>query len=203
MTSAGAMVPKHAVIDGFLPRELADGILAYAIQNRVGFVPTQMNKPGLAEPVTDPRRMFFFDGFGALEQAFREQIGARFDTLCESCGVAPFPVHAWDINIACQRDGAFINEHLDIGMVSGADEAYSKRMLSLVLYLHREPKGFSGGEFVLKPFAGGGEPARIAPQHNRLLAFPSIAKHVVEAVSVPGDAWEDARFSVNCWLMRA
>ena len=203
MTSAGAIVPKHAVVDGFLPPELADGILAYAIEHHEAFVPTQMNKPGLAEPVVDPRRMYLFDGFGALEQAFREVVSEQFAALCASCGLAPFEIAGWDINIACQREGAFINEHLDIGMTGAGETAFSKRMLSLVLYLHREPKGFSGGDFVLKPFAGAGEPARIGPQHNRLLAFPSMAKHVVETISVPGDGWEDARFSVNCWLMRA
>lgn len=75
------------------------------------------------------------------------------------------------------------------------------RVLSLVYYLHREPKVFGGGNLVMHALMGE-EQRVITPRHDRLVAFPSIAQHQVEPISLPGDNFADARFPLVCWLGR-
>ena len=74
-------------------------------------------------------------------------------------------------------------------------------MVSAVYYFHRQPRGFSGGQLAIYPIDAG-DAATIEPMHDRLVVFPSFAPHEVLPVTVPGNAFADARFSINCWLRR-
>ena len=82
------------------------------------------------------------------------------------------------------------------------------RLLSAVLYFHREPKGFSGGELRLfrlnvRPDT---KPVEVAdhldlmPVRNSLVAFPSWVTHEVRPISCPSNRFEDFRFALNCWF---
>jgi Rps23 Pro-64 3,4-dihydroxylase Tpa1-like proline 4-hydroxylase len=73
------------------------------------------------------------------------------------------------------------------------------RTVSGVYYFYRQPKAFDGGELRLYAF---GEEAfvDIEPSENAFVAFPSFAAHEVLPVTCPSGAFEDSRFSVNCWL---
>jgi Rps23 Pro-64 3,4-dihydroxylase Tpa1-like proline 4-hydroxylase len=47
---------------------------------------------------------------------------------------------------------------------------------------------------------GGGGARDILPDHNLLVAFPSIAPHSVDMVSCPRGAFADRRFAINIWI---
>jgi SM-20-related protein len=71
--------------------------------------------------------------------------------------------------------------------------------MTMVYYLHRQPRIFTGGR--LRLFDLGGEQSIwIEPMHDSLLVFPSSARHEVETISCPGGAFADSRFAVNIWL---
>lgn len=200
---SGKVLPKYAVLDGFLTDQLADGLLAHAIAGRANFTAAQVREHDGGERVTSHRRAKHWSDLGRFRVPFMEAVTSGFEELCSATGIAPFSIAGWDIELAAHRDGGIFHEHIDTMTAQNRNVPAGDRMISLVYYLHNRPARFSGGSLALMPYAGGGDPAKIAPLHNRLVAFPSIARHAVEPVSVPGDAWEDARFSVNCWLLRA
>ena len=74
----------------------------------------------------------------------------------------------------------------------------TRRLVTLVYYMNREPEQFAGGGLRLyeknKEF-------RVEPRHNRAVIFPSFVFHEVENVQLPEDApWDSGRFSLNLWM---
>jgi SM-20-related protein len=199
----GRAIPGHVVIDGFLPDELAQALLDHALQNETLFLPAQVKTEGSYRVSADDRQAFSTDELGPQRPRFTAAIEAHFEHLCRETGLARFPVAAWDVEMAAHRDGGYFHEHIDTMTAENRPAQLGDRIISLVYYLHRPGARFTGGELVLRPFVGNDGEARIAPRHNRLVAFPSFARHEVEPIKVPGDAWQDARFSINCWLLRA
>jgi Rps23 Pro-64 3,4-dihydroxylase Tpa1-like proline 4-hydroxylase len=81
-------------------------------------------------------------------------------------------------------------------------------VISAVDYFFREPKGFTGGALRLYRFGADpsdcGERDCVAfePVQNRVVIFPSWARHGVERVSCPSAEFADFRFALNCWFCR-
>ena len=195
-------VPPHAIIDDFLDQDTASRLLDHALRNRELFEPATTTKDGEASQYREDRKADSLPDLGSSSEDFSAAVEARFDELCQAIGMEPFALAGMDIELAVHRDGGFFLPHIDT--MTEADRAFMEgdRLISLVYYMHLPGARFSGGHLSLLPFVGDAEPKRIAPRHNRLVAFPSFARHEVERISVPGDAWEDARFSINCWLLR-
>lgn len=110
-----------------------------------------------------------------------------------------FTASSVEIQLAAHGDGAHFQRHVDTFTVE--NKRLNPRVLTLVLYLHRQPRGFSGGALRMHALD---RPAvhDIAPDHNRLAAFPSIAQHSVEPIVCPSHAFADRRFAVNMWIRR-
>lgn len=194
-------LPRHAVIDDALPNDLADGLLAFALANEANFEPAQVystrfeNVRDLSFRVSEKCRI----GLGEHERALREALLGRFEALCGSTGVRPFPVEHMELELVAHRDKGFYRTHIDTATGDPALARGSRRALSAVCYLGRQPPTFTGGEIRIRGFDGS-EGMLVEPRHNRLIAFPSIAPHEVLPTQVPSDAFGDARFSVNCWF---
>lgn len=199
----GRAVPKHAVIDGFLPDELAQALLDHALAGEALFEPATVRQDGAYRVASADRQALATPELGPDGAHFTAAVEAHFEHLCREVGLAPFPIAAWDVEMAAHRDGGFFHEHIDTMTAENRPQGLGDRIISIVYYLHRPDTRFTGGELVLRPFFGNDGEARITPRHNRLVAFPSFARHAVEPIEVPGDAWQDARFSINCWLLRA
>lgn len=197
------LIPQHAIIDNFLPEESAQALLEHALGNEPLFEPAKVVDTGKHEVMDHHRQAMVTDDLGEARCAFTAAVEAHFEHLCKAVGIEPFPISAWDVEMATHRDGGFFNEHIDTKTAANRDQHFGDRMISMVYYLHRPDASFTGGDLLLKPYLGDAEAVRISPQHNRLVAFPSIARHQVETIHVPGNAWEDARFSINCWLLRS
>ncbi|WP_284125979.1 2OG-Fe(II) oxygenase [Parerythrobacter aestuarii] len=200
---SGSLIPKFAMIDNFLPTESAQALLDHALENAGLFEPAKVVDTGSHEVKAHHRQALATADLGDARSQFTAAVEAHFEYLCKAVGIAPFPIAAWDVEMAAHRDGGFFNEHIDTKTAANRDQHIGDRMISMVYYLHRPEVAFTGGDLLLKPYLGNAEAVRITPEHNRLVAFPSIARHQVETVHVPGDAWQDARFSINCWLLRS
>ena len=109
----------------------------------------------------------------------------------EALKVSPFYAYLKIINwqgylLNYYTDGDFYKEHQDNFLISG------------ILFLHKEPKRFSGGNLRLKV---GNKTITVEPKNNRLVLFPSIIPHSVDTVSMEDGAEENSgRYSVAQFL---
>ena len=114
-----------------------------------------------------------------------------------------------ELQVAVHRSGGFTRVHRDTYHQRDRDNHNAGRLLSLAYYFHCEPKGFAGGDLLLYDtcVATGDYRAvafsRIEPIGNSLVFFPSAYYHEVLPVHSDGDAFENARFTINGWLHRA
>ena len=201
MYSATTKLPPHVVIDGFLQPDLHGRLLDGVLGGESRFEPTQV-RAGAAGDVADTQiRQSWHarDGLGPLKDEFREALIVPLDAIREQLRIPPFKVARFELELAVHRDGGFYRPHIDIH--TGDGRADTDRMLTMVYYFHRQPAGFTGGEIALYPLSRDG-PKLIEPLDNRLVAFPAFALHEVRPIACPGDAWANARFSVNCWFNR-
>ncbi len=126
-------------------------------------------------------------------------------------GTRPFALEALELELAAHGDGAHFAAHRDIPVgqgrqpLGGDGSGKLDRIVSAVLYVHNEPKGFSGGALRLHRFGSNGAPGDyldLEPEGNSLLVFPAWAAHEVLTVNCPSRAFEDYRYAVNCWFCR-
>jgi Rps23 Pro-64 3,4-dihydroxylase Tpa1-like proline 4-hydroxylase len=89
-------------------------------------------------------------------------------------------------------DGAFYEKHKDIRW-----DKITYRLVTIVYYLCKEPKQFTGGSLILWE---GSNTLSIEPRFNRAVLFPCFVLHEVEKVTMKSEVWEDARFSLNFWI---
>ncbi|HET9630413.1 MAG TPA: 2OG-Fe(II) oxygenase, partial [Novosphingobium sp.] len=182
--------------------DLHGALLDWAVTGQGRFVASQVQgADGLVHNAGVRQSWRCDEGLGRLKAEFRASIDAAFDQLREQLGIPPFAVFRTELELAAHRDGSFYKPHVDTHFGVGRASTEGDRMLTLVYYFHRQPRGFSGGEIALYPY---NREARtlIEPFDNRLVAFPAHTLHEVCPVMVPGDAWEDARFAINCWFNR-
>lgn len=119
-----------------------------------------------------------------------------------------------ELELAAHGDGAHFRRHVDLPLGRGRRPLGAKRgedrVISAVLYFHKEPKRFSGG--VLRLFRFGADhgdaaedPANyveVEPLQNSLVVFPSWVAHEVRTVRCPNNQFEHFRFALNCWYCR-
>jgi SM-20-related protein len=193
---------KHLILDEFLSEAERDSLLEFALGNESGFVPSKLKggEDGRYDPASR-NSLICETPLGLLKDRFTAAILGRLEELFAGTGTSPFPVARFEIELAAHRDGCFFTTHQDTFTGAYQDGLRSDRLISIVYYFHARPRGFSGGELAIYPFDRG-DPDLIEPADNRLVAFPSIAHHEVRPILCRGGAFEEARFSINCWLRR-
>ncbi|MFV3130379.1 2OG-Fe(II) oxygenase [Niveispirillum sp. KHB5.9] len=192
------MLPHHTQTD-WLPAAMADDLLEYAIANEGRFRSGSILYNG--EVVVDEaiRQVSVLDHLGPFQDRVAAAALAAKPMLETLFGLPPFKASQVEIEMAAHGDGAHFQQHIDTFVV--VHNRPNPRVLTLVLYLHRRPRVFTGG--ALRFHALGGTASRdIAPDHNRLAAFPSIAPHSVQLLTCPSNAFADRRFAVNMWIHR-
>ena len=198
-SSSRLIRPRFRVIDEFLgPQEHRELLaLALASENRFRAGKTVSNDP-------EYRQNLVVMDFGATvhAQLIQSRLMVWFPILVKTFGMSVFPLARIESQLTAAGERQFYKVHSD----NGENLA---RALSCVYYLHREPRGFSGGE--LRLYDGieengkrraAGTFTTVEPRHNRMVVFPSGEFHEVMPVRCPSGDFADYRFAVTTWLYR-
>lgn len=191
------MPPVHIRRD-FLDAQAHERLLGLALESEARFAQSAV-LDGHQPTIRASRTL------GATSQPWHERIldrvRALLPELFAALGTKPFTPR-FELQLAAHNDGDYYKPHIDTR--TGGSERHV-RALSAVYYFYREPKAFSGGALRIHRLgtdgSGEGDFLEIEPEENSLVVFPSWAKHEVRPVRCPSGAFEDSRFSVNCWLM--
>ena len=198
------LAARYLVIDDFLGSDSAGRLLGQIVASAERFTPTQVRHGGDGEIDPAYRSSLRLPGrVGVDLDGFKAAIVARFAEFCSATGTPPFEIYHAECSVVAHGDGDFYRTHVDTRTSDPATRGRHVRLLSCVYYLGREPPAFSGGELVLLQLGSAERAAAIAPQHDRLAVFPSFIPHEVRPIACPSRAFQDSRFSINCWLHRA
>ena len=193
---AGRFLPSLVRAD-WLDAGLADALLAYAVACEARFEPAGVlhdGAPRVDKRLRDALKLTDLGRFAAPLKACA--LSAKPD-LADAFGVPSFAVTEVETELAAHGDGAHFGRHIDTFVV--VNRAATPRILTLVLYLNRRPRAYGGGAIRLHAL-GSAAVKDIVPEHNLLVAFPSIAPHSVERITCPTSDFADRRFAVNIWL---
>ncbi len=189
----------HRVLHDFLAAEMADALIEYAVAHRADFVPSPALYGGRHTIDRRIRNALSLADLGPFAQPLTARIIELRPGIEEALGIPPYDSFRLELDLTASGDGAYFVRHVDTAL--GKDRPAETRMTTMVLYLHRRPRGFSGG--ALRMFALGGPGfLDIAPEHNSLVVFPAFTPHAVEPVSCPSGEFGDFRFAVTVSLLR-
>jgi SM-20-related protein len=132
-----------------------------------------------------------------LEPAIRKCV----DEAIPALGLVNVEEYVLETELAWHGDGSFFRRHDD---TVSRDGAGPQRVLTMVYYVHRRPKRFSGGQLRIYGLAARSEEclAEIEPLSDRAVFFPSWFPHEVRPIRCDSDDFSDGRFAVNCWVRR-
>lgn len=122
--------------------------------------------------------------------------------------VAPFPackfrfLDTWETQVGRYGDDRqYYSWHKD-RMIRHGDQ----RIVTLIYYVHKTPKKFSGGKLWLSnglisqgQLISNGEIIKIEPLNDRLVIMDSRTPHCVQPTS-SSSPFEDGRFAANVWI---
>lgn len=194
---AGRFLP-HRIFPDWLGETQAARLLAYSLAAEARFTPTRLDDHGTGRLDTVVRQSLVLKDLGTFAGPLSRKALALQDGLETEFDMPHTPANSTQIEMVAHGDGAFYRPHTDT--YSGDEYTPGgRRRLTMVYYLHRRPRHFTGGRLRLFD-RGGGQSIEIEPTHDSLLVFPSSARHEVETISCPGGAFADGRFAVNIWL---
>ena len=195
----------YALVEQFLPQTRHREVLDFALARRAEFERAMVggdDKEWKIEPAARIAQAAY--DIAPLRQWFMPLVEARLPETLRRLAIAPFEMGELELQLTAYNDGEYYRTHAD------RDEAgLVRRQLTFVYYFNRTPKAFDGGDLLLydgdaaaglfseKHFA------RVTPDDNRLILFPSSAQHEVSMVRCPSRAYENSRFTLNGWINRA
>jgi SM-20-related protein len=194
---AGRFLP-HRVLPCWLGEAEAARLLAYALATESRFAPTKLADHGTGRLDSVVRQSAVLKDLGAFAAPLLKKALALQAALETAFDMAHTPPNSTQMEMVAHGDGAFYRPHTD----TFTGDEYTpggRRRMTMVYYLHRQPRRFTGGRLRMFDLAGA-ETIEVEPVHDSLLVFPSAARHEVETVSCPGGTFADGRFSVNIWL---
>ena len=190
--------PPHRILSGWLGAAGSARLLAYALASEARFTPTRLAHEGTGRLETLTRQSSVLKDLGAFAGPLRRKALALQTELEIAFGMPHTAPNSTQTEVVAHGDGAFYRPHTD----TFTGDQYTpggRRRLTMVYYFHRQPRCFTGGRLRIFDL-GGDQTIDVEPVHDRLLVFPSTARHEVERVSCPEGAFGDGRFAVNIWL---
>ena len=180
---------RALLIKDFHPR--IDDVLNMATNNPQFFRPLFALEDGIF-PSLDKKR-YGADSFSNkalkdLMQPVFDQLVARKTEVAAHFMIKKLYLRSPCVFMTRMGDGDFLARHSDVMKIAGPNYE-----LNFLLYLHAEPKGFSGGELELY---WDNSTEVIAPLHNMLVIFPGPLEHAVRVVTCPSNEFSDSRFAV-------
>ncbi len=196
MLDADTMFLPRLSFPGWLGEEMAAALLAYALANEARFAPSR-----IVDATLDPsiRASLLLDDLGPFRSGLEARVLETLPDLNAGLGRRDGEPKAITLELVAHGDGAHFLSHIDTMTGPRALQHKGRRRLSLVCYLHRRPKGFTGGCLRFYSLSGKGW-QDVVPEHDMMIAFPSWTLHSVERVAVESRAFADSRFAVNIWV---
>jgi Rps23 Pro-64 3,4-dihydroxylase Tpa1-like proline 4-hydroxylase len=99
-------------------------------------------------------------------------------------------------------DGSFFKMHSD---TLYRDRFAHQRVMTMVYYFHKEPKGFTGGQLCIYGLGADADSTpqqQIEPQFDRAVFFPAWYPHEVLPIRCNSPAFADGRFAITCWVRK-
>ena len=190
------------IVDDFVGRAAAEQFLQYAIANESGFRPSKVVLRHL-DIIDGSRRVSKVNSdidpvMPWIESAIRKAV----DEAIPKLGLVNVDSYLLEPELAWCGDGGFFKIHAD---TLNRDRSANQRVLTMVYYFHKEPKGFTGGQlrlYGLGADANCGAQHEIEPRFDRAVLFPSWYPHEVLPVHCSSDAFADGRFAITCWVRK-
>lgn len=196
----------HRECPDFLGASLSAALLDHAICNEARFETAGLGRGNEIDArVRVSRRLV---DLGELRAAVEERVLRATPALVGALRLSAFEASGVELELAAHEDGAFYRRHVDLFTGPGERGKGSSRLLSIVVYLQREPRHYTGGALRLfpqtgpGPAGGGDEPIEVHPRHGLGVAFSSWLPHEVLPVHAPGEPFAHSRFALNCWVLR-
>ena len=184
---------------GWLGQDVVAGLLAHAADNQDRFRPSTI-RYGEDKGVDLARRRSLRLGLcdlGHFGELLRQRALAALPAACAELKTPIFTPQKVEIELVAHGEGEFFVRHTDT--FGGSSSPKPLRRVTMVYYLHKLPKVFTGGQ--LRFYALDGDDfIDIEPECDEMVTFPSWGPHSVEPVSVPGGAFADSRFAVGIWI---
>jgi Rps23 Pro-64 3,4-dihydroxylase Tpa1-like proline 4-hydroxylase len=195
---------RHLRFDDLLTPEEHRRLLDHALSREADLSPSKVLTD---EPLDDHihlrRSQTDFD-VDKVWDLFEGRLVGLLPHIRRELGIEWFRLGSIERQLTVHGDGDHFGLHVD---AAGPDVA--ARVISAVYYFNREPQAFSGGELRLFDTVDVGgviEAAdtftEVAPKDNTLVVFDSHVPHEVRPVHVPGDRFEDRRFTIVFWARR-
>ncbi len=195
----------YRIVPNFLGNDWVERLLAYAIAHQSAFVASGVGYGTIARIDPNIRVSCKLKDFGALRTDLEPLFRAAMPQAVSELRLSPFEPASCEIELVAHGDGAFFKRHIDTITQADDPDIKTQRVLTGVYYFHVMQKRFSGGQLrmhALTPQEQGGSFIDIEPECDQLVLFPSWAPHEVLPVSCPSQAFEHARFAINCWYRR-
>lgn len=189
--------------ENFLDTSVLSELLSYCIDNEKSFKQATIHDGSANSIDNEYRKSLVLRDLGSFRNTMINHISELLPDIYSKLQINPFEIKSFELEIAAHGDGAFFREHIDT--LTGKERTGKARTISLVYYLHLEPKRFEGGELQLNPIEfidGSDEPILLTPINNSLIVFPSFAPHEVRPIKCPGVAFSGWRFTINCWIYK-
>ena len=125
-------------------------------------------------------------------------IRAAVDDAIPRLGLVNVDAYSLEPELAWSGHGGFFRMHTDT-----LRHRPTVRVMTVVYYFHKQPKGFAGGRLRLCGLdfrAEGAVCHEIEPRFDRAVFFPSWYPHEVSTVQCRSGAFEDGRFAFTCWV---
>lgn len=198
------MLLPASIFDDFLGPEASGQILEFALARQDQFRPSTVFSNAAQRVNPDFRASLTYGGeFGDVLAPFHDALARRRESLRKAAGTGGFEPELQDLSLVAHCDGHLFKRHIDTATGHNRGITTGDRVLSLVYYVHRTPRAFSGGNLVMHALIGEERSEVIEPRHDRLVAFSSMAPHEVEPISLPGNDFAGARFAVVGWFCKS
>jgi Rps23 Pro-64 3,4-dihydroxylase Tpa1-like proline 4-hydroxylase len=194
-------VAPFVVVEGLAPEEDLLMVRQAIEERRDGFAEAKVRYNDEHRVDVNTRSALFFRGDQQFRELSREFFRAaiRKHDVLQRLGLPSISDSREEVEAIAYTTGGKYTIHRDNG--PGGDNG---RRLTVVWFIHNEPKGFSGGDLLLhdEPPAGQGF-TRVVPQRNTAVFFPSVCLHEVTPVESTVSDVLDSRVVLNGWFHRA
>lgn len=187
-------------IDQFLTDQESDFLIDYCLQNQNNFIDSSTSTK--AENYRISKVLF---SQPEIMGELIERVRKAAIELSPVIAVEPFNLEKIERQITAHNDEGFYRVHTD-----NSSLAVQNRVISYVIYFHREPVQFTGGDLRIYDlhndrgiYRQGTGFKDIQPRNKSLVLFASRLWHEVLPVKCPSKNFSDGRFTLNGWIHKS